>query len=684
MQVALNLRDVKKMLVKKSLYNFIKEFWDAYETDKLVDHWLIEYQSECFMYSVKHFLPSYVWASWLSDKEYEELKNKYNAICPVRDKMFNGQHVHNHDWNIPPRHMKSSVFNVCGPVWLAINCPIKVASVSHTRSLSDEMNIKRQKLIESDKFKYYFYDDGPLKIEQSSATSIRLKNGSQMYSVCQQSFTGFGADVILADDLISSVNAQKDKMVLQNAVNFFKKTLPTRLNSKVTGVIWQIQQRLAMGDISGTILKDKNLLKLYSHTELQAESSKDITLIYPCTGKIKVIKKGDLLWQERFGDYTGLKLEVGTNEFECQYNQNPRNSDLNIVKEYMIHYIEDKDFEQFKIDAENHYASHDCPVFGKITSDFHGYGEGYGKLGELVICGAKEEKMGYVKERQFMKDLYYIYPDLLQIVENKANGASLQQDLLTDVPGLVPFDPGSRDKGARLELATKYMERGVVRFVKNAETEYLISKLLEYPLVEHDDIIDAFSQMVIYHFQMKQIGVYTGSFTYENIIPDIVRNTNEVVYYEFAANMVADTIKVIGMTHDLSKDEFIVEKEWQFSSLPEFEDFCREYARFGNLFIDASIQSRLKSVIFSNVVYLTTFNDEDKDNSVNLIRAGFYKKKIKICESCVNTRLDVARLRFTNDSVEEGVNKISTLNEGFAGCIRALVTYDKGTGSIWY
>lgn len=683
MQVALNLRNVKKMLLKKSLYAFIKEFWDAYETDKLVDHWLIEYQSECFMYSVKHFLPAYVWASWITDEEYEKLKEKNNAVCPVRDKMFNGQHVHNHDWNMPPRHMKSSIMNVCGPVWLSINCPIKVASVSHTRGLSDEMNTKRQKLFESEKYDYYFCDESGLKLTQSSSTSIRLKNGSQLYSVCQASFTGFGADLIICDDLISSVNAQKDKQVLKNAVEFFRKTVPTRLNNKTTGVIWQIQQRLGNGDISGNVLKDKNLLKTYSHTELQAEASRDITLIYPCTGKIKVIKKGDLLWQERFGDYTGIKMEVGVNEFETQYNQNPKNSELNVIKEDMIHWIDDKEFVEFKKDAEYHYASHDCPVFDKITSDFHGYNESYGKLGELVITGAWEKKMGYVKEKQLMQDLYNVYPEMLQIIENKANGASLQQDLKTAVPGIITFEP-DRSKAARLELASIYMKNGSVRFVKNAETEYLVERLLEFPLVEHDDIIDAFSQAVIYHFQMKQIGVYTGSFTFENIIPDIERKPNEQVFYEFAANMVADKIKVIAVNHDLAHDEFIVEKEFVFTNLPEFENFCRENAKFGNLFIDASIQSRLKSVIFSNVVYLTTFNDEDKDSSVNLIRAGFYKKKIKICNSCVNTRTDVARLRFTNESVEEGVNKVSTLDEGFAGCIRALVTYDKGTNSIWY
>jgi hypothetical protein len=84
------------------------------------------------------------------------------------------------------------------------------------------------------------------------------------------------------------------------------------------------------------------------------------------------------------------------------------------------------------------------------------------------------------------------------------------------------------------------------------------------------------------------------------------------------------------------------------------------------------------------VVYFTPFEDSDKDTSINLMRAGFYNGKIKVCRSCVNTRTDIARLKFTDDSVAEGVNKVTTLDEGFAGCLRAIITYDKGTGSVWY
>lgn len=678
-----NLKEVKKILVRKSLYDFIKEFWDAYETDAFIDHWLIEFQSECFMYSVKHFLPNYIYKDWISDEEYERIKTENNAFCPVRDKMFNGKHVHNHDWNISPRHMKSSIFNVCGPVWLGINTPIKVASVSHTKNLSDEMNTKRQTLLNSDKFQYYFKNDTDLELVENTSTSLRLKSGTQLYSVCMASFTGFGADLILADDLISSENARKDKQVLKNANEFFRKTLPTRLNSKVTGVVWQIQQRLARNDISGNILRDKELSKLYSHTELQAISTKDdFTLIYPCSGKIKTIKKGDKLWEERFGDYTQVKIEVGENEFETQYQQNPRSSDFNVITDDMIHYIEDNEYKEFKEMCDVHYASHDCPVKDKEESDFHGFGGGWGKNAELVIDEAWEKKLAYVAEKQLMLDLQTYDPSLVQIVEDKANGAALLQDLHKDIGSLVDFEPQGRSKMARLELAAMYMKKGNVKFYKNTETEYLIQQLLNYPNVKNDDIIDAFSQMVIYHFTQRFVGVYTGAFGTQNIVPEVQRDKYDV-FYEFAATIKGDTIKVIAINRDLALGTFTVEKEWVFTSVEKFEEFYRENVVRGNLFIDASINSRLKSIIF-NVGYIESFKDKDTEASINLIRSGFYNKKILVCKDCVNTKNDIAKLRFTNTSAQEGTNKLDSADEGFAGCIRALITYDMGYSKVWY
>ena len=1047
----INLKKVKTMLMKKDLCEFIKEMWDAYETSPFCYSWLIDFTAECFMYSLKHFLPKYIWEDWISDEEFERIKKDVNGKCPVRDKMVGGTHTHNHDWNVCPRHTKSTIMNVLGPVWAVTNSPISLASVSHTSTLSTDMTMKKQKLLNSEKYKYYFGEDPNLKLTTNSATKLQLKSGAQLYSVCQTSFTGFGADCfakntkvltknsykniedikvgdevlsynhktgkiepkvvqavreieknefieietssgkrikstpdhrywvvnrgyteissvteneelfrientlpnmwkdnsrlqrslqklhrkisklncedtllkmwktcfkfivrikkeydrrelerkilfsemsmsskqreevwnnwtslsnlwknrsvfgqsvllskmprncferkigeeevrtikamsslweyvsanrltknllfsglcqqssffeddgswkftlqrwnklqqrvrryetcnfeerqlllselweeiknislqvfgwnnqrenefnnssfghkseeqfrkefdnimcnlsyyitqserlvrkiegtgktkfydiqvsgnhnffaegilvhncIICDDLISADNAKKDAQIMRNALTFFRGTVPTRLNNKTTGVIWHIQQRLGNGDVSGMIAEDKGLSKIYSHTEIQAIASYDQTFVFPCSGRVKEIKKGDLLWTERFGDYTNLQMEVGEADFETQYNQNPSASNLNIVKPDYIHWAEDDEVEEFKLTAEFHYASHDCPVKGEGTSDFHGYGEGYSRGNELLITDAFEEHMGYIEEKELMQNLSQVDPAMIQIVEDKANGAALLQDLKFDIPGLDDFKPGTRSKAQRLELAALYMKNGAVRFARTERTEYLVKQLLKFPLVIHDDIVDAFSQMVIYHFTQKHMGVYTGAFSRENIIEN--REVYEPYhFYDYIATINGDTIKVIAVDVDNTADVYTVEEEYIFRGIESFEKFVNERVPAGSQIMDASVNNILSALV-TDVYSMTKFIEQDRDASIGILKAGFFKKRILVRKDCKQTINDIAKLRVTPQSRDAGQDKVDTLDEGMAGCLRAYITYSKGYSQLWF
>ena len=680
----INLKQARVWLMKKSLYEFVKEMWDSYDPTPYSDCWLVEYLCECYMYSVKQFLPQYCWGWWISDEEYERRKKEYNAECPVRDFLLpDGTHTRNHDINIAPRHMKSSIMNILGPAWTIINTPITVTSVSHSLKLSSEMVEKKQKLFNSEKYRYYFGDNPRLNLVKNSAQFLELANGGKTYSVTMKGFTGFGSDCIINDDLISVSSAREDGAVLFKARDYFKTTMPSRLNNKKTGVIWHIMQRIGRGDISDLIAEDKGLRQIYSHTEIQAIAQHDQTLIYPCSGKIKEIKTGDLLWEERFGDYSQLKLEVGLEDFETQYNQQPSQSGLNVIHDEYIHYIEDKDYEEFRVGVESHYASHDCPVKDKETSDFHGFVEGESRGNELVIIDASEQHLAYVKEKELMTNLQTIDPAILQIVEDKANGAALIQDLSTDVPGLIAFNPGTRSKMQRLELASKYMAQGLVRFKRTEHNEELILHLKKFPLLEHDDMVDAFSQLVIYHFTQRKLGVYSGAFSYENVIEPIERKPEVNVFKAYGATLSGNLIKAVEVVIDSYKDEYTVENEYIFESIARFEEFCRKDVRAGYNVYDASPQNRLSSLL-TQVYNVLKFKEQDRDKSINILKTGFYKKKVKVVKSCKQTINDIAKMRVTEQSRERGIDQTETFDEGMAGALRAVVTSAKGYSQNWY
>lgn len=686
MPISMNLKQLKKTLLKKSLYHFILEFWDTYEPFELQSHWTMEYLSECFMFSVKHFLPDYIWKDWISDEKYSLLKQKTGGHCPVRDSTFGGSYVHNHDWNMPPRHSKSSILNVCGPVWLSTISPVTTASVSHTNQLSTEMNQKRKKVLESDKFNYYFGDDRKLQLTMSSTSEIQLSGGAKMYSVCMSSFTGHGADIIIADDLISADNAKKDKQVMKNAITFFRGTLPTRLNNKNTGVIWHIQQRLGVGDISGTILDDKQLRKTYSHTELKAIANKDEVVIFPCSGKVVKVKAGQPLWQERFGDYTSVKAEVGSANFDTQYNQDPGASLDNIIKENYINWISEEEAKAFIRDSERQYASHDCPVKDKESNDFHGYCEGYGKASQLLITDAWEEHLALIKEKELMIRLQTISPSLIQILEDKANGSALYQLLSGEVAGIVPFDPGTDSKTQRLGVASVYVENGSVMFEDTPNVRYLVKQLTKFPFLEHDDIVDAFSQLVIYHFTSSRAGVYTNAFTTKNLVE--VNLEANYMYYGYVATISSEKIKMLACRIDHSKDTYTFEKEYVFSgitAIKDFEEFCITNIKGRNILIDCSHNRTLSNMVSNYNIIFDYIDDVDIIKSTQMLKMGFYKQKVLVGKNCYSTINDISKLRIDDQAIAKGSDdKLSTIDEGFAGCVRHLVHYYKGLSGAWY
>ena len=83
------------------------------------------------------------------------------------------------------------IFSVIYPVWTLINFPSKSASISHTTALAIDMNKKRQKILNSEKFKFFFPE---IILETNTAHSIKDIRGAEAFAVARASATGFGVN----------------------------------------------------------------------------------------------------------------------------------------------------------------------------------------------------------------------------------------------------------------------------------------------------------------------------------------------------------------------------------------------------------------------------------------------------------------------------------------------------------
>lgn len=662
-------RILYKQLCKKSLYEFVKLFWNECEPAKLIDGKLVQFYCETFQYMCR---------KWVG---YTEINVNVPKITDTTNVIDIRSEKNKININVPPRHTKSMIFNVFGPVWLWLSHPIKAASVSHTGGLATSMNEKRKAIINSPLFQELFSD---IYLESNTAGFLKDARGGELYSMNRNAFTGYGADIIVNDDLTNAETARKDKEEMGNAWAYYQNTMPSRVNDISKCVIINIQQRLAPNDITGHIMNEPKLAEQYNFIVLPARFTKDTYVVCPISGDILFWKKGEGLWPERFGDYTALEYQVGETVWETQYMQNPIASDKTIIKEDMIIELAKNEVPEIE-NAEMIYSSHDFPVKDKETSDFLGSVLAYKVGSNLYISDCLEKKMAFKAGVRYVTQLDTYYPGIIQVIEDKANGAPIIQQLQDEVSGIIPFEPGSASKTQRLESASLYM--GNVIFVKNKfntlTQQYELSdslrnlrtRLLQFPFVEHDDIVDAFSMLLLFVFMDKRNCVYGRSFNNNNIINNL--SSHNIDYTTIFFNKEGDYWKAtqIGVEYGV-ESRLIVEKEIFFkSSIEEAITNLKKFAPHKNVFIDCSSTEAMKGMYQQNVS-IERYVMDDFDMSVTQLNLAFSKNKILIHNDCKRTIADIENFKFSK-SKDENV-KYATTKDGFVACLRIALKYYGG------
>lgn len=660
-----------RQLYRKSFYDFVKDFWNTADPSKFVDGKVIKIYCEIGQYMCKD------WVGYDAIDIKVPAKTEDNEIIDVR------QGKHNLCLMVPPRHTKSMIFNVFLPVWLWLSHPIKAVSISHTGGLAGQMNSKRYAIINSAKFQELFTD---IYLLTNTAGFLKDSRGGELYSLNRNAFTGYGGDVIINDDLTNAETARKDQAEMANAWSYYQNTMPSRINDINKCIIMNIQQRLAPNDIAGHIMNDPHLAATYVFVTLPAEFDKTTHVVCPISGDVITFEKGDFLWPERFGDYTSLRYQVGESIYQTQYLQKPIASDKTIIKPNMIDEYDKTEVPDI-MDADIVYASHDFPVKDKDTSDYLGSILAYRVNSTLYITDCLEKRMAFVKSVEYVRQLDTVYPGCIQIIEDKANGSPILQQLQDEVAGMQPYQPGTASKFQRLESASLYMISHNVVFVRTVWNKFLNrwelsdslqnlkKRLLDFPFVEHDDITDAFSMLVLFVFMDKRYMVYGRAFNEMNMVrrEDYPNATYDAVFF----NKEGDVWKalLIGIDYGI-ESKLIVKKEIRFKAgMADGVKQLRAFAPKHSLFIDCSATEALRGLVTKEVT-VERYELEDYDKSVAQMNLAFAKKLALIDLSCVLTKADVENFKFSK-SKDENV-KYATTKDGFVACMRVALHYFGG------
>jgi predicted phage terminase large subunit-like protein len=423
--------------------------------------------------------------------------------------------------NIPPRHSKSTI-TVMWSVWEWITRPEeKFLCASYSGVLSIRDNLKARRLIESPWFQERYGDSFKLTSDQNQKGRFENdKTGYRLATSVGGTATGEGGTRLILDDPHGAQDAQSDTL-RASTLEWFNVVWATRLNTPKRDAMVTIMQRLHEGDVSGHIL---NELGGWEHICIPAEYDGKVrrTVLGPYDPRKKV---GELICPERFGpeELTRLKQSLGEYGASGQLQQDPVPAEGGILQT-----------KHFKLwphsdpmpQLEFVLQSYDCAFTEKNTGDptactvwgiFTHKGEK-----QAMLLDAWDEHLGYPALRSKVIDDWTSeyggstgaqkgYPTRPRrpdrvLVEAKASGQSLIQDLRVARVPVLGYNPGNADKVARAHQAAPVLELGIIWVPESGKNpgqavswaSAFLKQIAKFPVAEHDDYVDTFTQAMIY------------------------------------------------------------------------------------------------------------------------------------------------------------------------------------------
>ena len=399
--------------------------------------------------------------------------------------------------NIPPRHMKSISVAVALPAWTWSKCPEKrFLFASYAGSLSIRDSVKCRRLIDSRWYKEYFGDSFELTTDQNQKQRFENnKTGYRIATSVDGALTGEGGDIIVIDDP-HNVREAESSTVREGVLEWWDQAMQTRLNDPKTGAFVIIMQRVHENDLTGHILANEN--DEWDHLCLPARYE----IGHPSPTKSKLYftdprtKEGDLLWPERIDEKTLQNLEksLGSYASAGQLQQRPMPKGGGILKSEWwvpwenshlpeIEYVLQSYDTAFSTKEKTSYSAR--TTWGVFRKD--------GQINALVL-EMWYDRVTYPELRRIAQDAYEDYEPDAVLIEKKASGQSLLQDLrMAGVP-VIEYLP-DRDKEARAHASSALLEDGRIYFPSNKKwSKDLIDICAAFPAGDNDDIVDTCTQ----------------------------------------------------------------------------------------------------------------------------------------------------------------------------------------------
>jgi predicted phage terminase large subunit-like protein len=399
---------------------------------------------------------------------------------------------------LPPRSLKSIITSVALPAYILGHDPTaRIICGSYSESLARKHSNDCRILVGSDRYKRLFPQTRISK-QKDTETEFQTTRGGFRYATSVGGpLTGRGGNILIIDDPQKPQDAHSE-IARQNAKDWYGRTAYSRLDSKTTGAIIVVMQRLHEDDLAGYLMQQEGW------EVLSLPAIAEVDEVIPIGHDRSYQRRaGEVLHPERepLSSLQETKLAMGTMDFAAQYQQAP-------VPEHgnLIHWP----WFQFYDPAQQWSEAGDQIIISCDTAQSSKELSSYSVIMVAMIRGERayirevvRQQLEYPALRQKVLEVYRRWKNICGrcslLIEDTVGGKSLIQELKQEYRiHPIPIQPMG-DKVMRMSAQTAKLEAGSVFLPSRAPWLSEFEKEMKaFPRGRTNDQVDALSQLLNY------------------------------------------------------------------------------------------------------------------------------------------------------------------------------------------
>ncbi len=432
-----------------------------------------------------------------------------DAICAHLEAVSSGE-IRDLVICVPPGMTKSLSVSAFWPSWDWIRTPgRRFLTATYGQILSDKNARLHRDIVGSEWYRARWPET---QISKSDADQVRhfgtTAKGWRDSTSVGGAATGNHAHVLLGDDLAKAQDAAGrqyvDPSALQAANDFWFGTFYTRRADARTTARVMIAQRLHHEDTPGKCIEAGYVsLVLPMEFDPTRPCKTSVWWVNPATKTRERFgdpraEKGELLDPVRFPreivDLDKSPAGLGPLVFEAQAQQNPTPREGAIFKDAGRNRWTVIPARGVKI------ITVDCAFKDTKTSDFVAIQVWLRDGPHFYLLDRVCERLGLTGTIGAIVSMAERHPNAAIHVEDKANGPAVIEVLKGSIPGVHAWSPGTNSKIGRAEAVSHLFESGNVWLPPDERAPWIgefLTTLGRFPLVKHDDDVDALSMALL-------------------------------------------------------------------------------------------------------------------------------------------------------------------------------------------